>query len=205
MDLTTMRASLRKDLKDADASAYRWTDAELDRHIGRAVLEYSEACPLIATVSKTAGSSAMYDLSAESGYLWCEAAEWPLDQSPRALVGVQETARGTVALLLDEVELPPSGESVRFYYAQSHSLGATSTLPAEHEEVVAQGAAAYALAAMARYAVDRIAASGRSAAEWRALAEAELAAFRASLERLRRPAAGVAAVWGEKPMGWEAV
>ena len=200
-----MRASIRKDLKDTDAAAYRWTDVELDRHIGRAVAEYSEACPLLAVTTKEAGASATYDLSGEVGYLWCELAEWPVDQAPQALIGVHEQVKGMVALLLDQGDLPAAGESVKFYYAKAHTLGAGSTLPTEHEEVVARGAVACALASMARYAVDRVAASGRSAAEWQALAAAEMKGFRAELERIRRPARSLVAVWGEKGVAWDSV
>jgi len=205
MDLSTMRANVRRDLKDTDASAYRWTDEELDGHIGRAVAEYGEVCPLVATVEKTAGPSSTYDLSSEPGYRWCLGAEYPLDEAPRSLVGMEETSPGLVVLLLDEGSRPTSGESVRFYYAKNHTLSSASTLPPEHEGTVARGAAAYALAAMARYAVDRIAASGHSAAEWRALAEAELASFRAELERWQHQAAGAVSTWGAVPEGWETV
>ena len=44
--ITTIRARVRQDLHDEDSAAYRWTDAVLDRHIGRAVNEYSIAALL---------------------------------------------------------------------------------------------------------------------------------------------------------------
>jgi len=34
MNLSDMRTIVRRDLKDEDAGNYRWTNDELDRHIG---------------------------------------------------------------------------------------------------------------------------------------------------------------------------
>src|SRR2546426_7991526 len=58
MNLTDMRARLRKDLHDEDATNYRWTDGVLDRHIQHAVREFSLALPLEAktTLTTAAGS-----------------------------------------------------------------------------------------------------------------------------------------------------
>ena len=48
MNLAEMIALVRKDLHDEDSGNYRWTDAELTRHISRAVRELSESLPLPA-------------------------------------------------------------------------------------------------------------------------------------------------------------
>src|SRR3972149_407590 len=42
----TIRAAVRIDLHDEDATAYRWVDATLNRHIQRVVQEYSHVSPL---------------------------------------------------------------------------------------------------------------------------------------------------------------
>ncbi|MBF6601065.1 MAG: hypothetical protein IVW36_11200 [Dehalococcoidia bacterium] len=57
-NIAEIRANVRKDLHDEDASAYRWIDATLDRHITRAVREYTIAAPLEqkTTIAATAGS-----------------------------------------------------------------------------------------------------------------------------------------------------
>ena len=85
--ITTIRALVRKDLHDEDASNYRWTDAVLDRHTGRAVNEYSIAAPLEqkSTLTTTAGSR---DLSVASlaNLIDIEAVEWPVGQFPPARV-----------------------------------------------------------------------------------------------------------------------
>src|SRR3990172_4682126 len=53
MDLTQMRARLRKDLHDEDSANYRWTDGELDRHVQRTVRDFSLALPLEAQATLT--------------------------------------------------------------------------------------------------------------------------------------------------------
>ena len=45
MNLSEMRTRVRQDLRDLDAADYRWSDAELDRHIEHGVRELSLAVP----------------------------------------------------------------------------------------------------------------------------------------------------------------
>ena len=52
MTLSEMRTIVRRDLHDEDASNYRWTDDELDRHIAHAVKDFSEALPLEQKATK---------------------------------------------------------------------------------------------------------------------------------------------------------
>ncbi|HZP26125.1 MAG TPA: hypothetical protein VFB90_03665, partial [Dehalococcoidia bacterium] len=56
MILSDMRTRVRRDLHDEDATAYRWTDSELDRHIDRALREFSLALPLEAKTTLTTSS-----------------------------------------------------------------------------------------------------------------------------------------------------
>jgi hypothetical protein len=51
MNLNEMRDRLRKDLHDEGAQNQRWTDGELDRHIERAVSDFSLSVPLEATAT----------------------------------------------------------------------------------------------------------------------------------------------------------
>ena len=46
MNLTEMRAIVRRDLHDEDDANYLWSNNELDRHISHAVQEFSQALPL---------------------------------------------------------------------------------------------------------------------------------------------------------------
>ncbi len=84
-NLTTLIASLRQDLHDEDASNYRWTDAHLERHIRRALQDYSRAAPCelysdIATVSDSRDIS----LSSLDELVKVFAVEWPIGNWPPA-------------------------------------------------------------------------------------------------------------------------
>lgn len=155
MNLSDMRARVRKDLHDEDSQSYRWTDAVLDRHIARALGEASLAAPLQAkaTLTTSAGSR---DLSIASlaNLIAVEAAEYPVGQYPPIYVRFSLWGN-TLTLLVDG---PPSGaENVYVYYSQRHTLDTTtSTLPAYLEDVVATGAAAYAAIEWASFATNRV-------------------------------------------------
>ena len=68
MDLTEMKTIVRRDLHDEDSENYRWTDDELERHIARAVKEFSGVFPYEQKVvrSTTAGSREI-DISTITG------------------------------------------------------------------------------------------------------------------------------------------
>jgi len=183
--LVTMRAAVRQDLRDTDAAGYKWTDEELDRHLQRALADYTQVAPLMATTTVVAGASASYDLSATPGWLWCERVEYPLDGRPRATVIFEEVVRGQVTLL-DEA-LPSVGENVRFWYAKEHTLDAvSSTVPYEDEPLLVLGAVAYALLAYADYAIGRVGVSYRDPGDYRELGLAREQEFAARLDLLRR-------------------
>lgn len=207
MDLTTMRSNLRKDLHDEDAGSYRWTDATLNRHIDRAVKEYGQAWPLAANVSLAATSSQRYDLSARSGYLWCERVEYPIDDDPPAYLPFREESVGIVYLLSDEA--PVVGENLKFWYAQVHTLDALgSTIPRAHEELVALGAAGFAAVELANYTMGRLNPSADTPQWYRNWGETRLREFWTRLDGLR--AARSLEVprmvhWGSVPRTWEKV
>ena len=63
MNLTEMRTIVRRDLHD-EVTPYRWSDAELDRHIAHALKELSEALPYEQTATKaTTADSREIDIS----------------------------------------------------------------------------------------------------------------------------------------------
>ena len=86
MDLPTMRTRVRRDLHDEDAANYRWTDAELDRHIDNAVRELSIASPLqqVGTLTTTQGSRDV-SLSSLADLIYVEALEYPYREVPPSL------------------------------------------------------------------------------------------------------------------------
>ncbi len=183
MTLPILRARLRRALRDEDATAYRWTDAELDGHLERAVRELSVAAPLEAKTALTAaGGSRTLSLAGLSGLVAVEAVEYPVGQYPPTYVPFSRWA-SDLALLIDAV--PASGATVAVYYGKMHTVDATSsTLPPALEEVAVTGAAAYAALAWASFAINRVNAGG--ADTWRSLytwGQERLAAFGRALAR----------------------
>lgn len=184
MDLATMRALVRCDLHDQDVQSYRWTNAELDRHIGRAVKEFSLGCPLEqkAVIATTIGSR---EVSVEElpDLVSILAVEYPLDRLPRCLLRFslfQETITFLEAVA-------PQGDNCRVYYGGLHTLDTEgSTVPACYEDLVAGGAAAYAALEWAVHSVDRVNAGGdQVAAGFLTWAQARSDKFQAGLKRLK--------------------
>src|SRR3970282_685119 len=87
MNLSDMRGRLRKDLHDEDPANQRWTDGELDRHIQRAVRDFSLSAPLEAktTLSTTAGSREL-SIAGLTDLVAGEAVEYPTGDYPPTYV-----------------------------------------------------------------------------------------------------------------------
>jgi hypothetical protein len=185
MNLTEMRAIVRRDLHDEDASAYRWTNDELDRHIAHTVKDFSEAIPNEekAVKATTAGSREI-DISTIADRVMVEAVEYPVDKFPRrfqrfALWG------DTLTFLGDEV---PDGSNAYIYYGKLHTLDASgSTIPAKHEDLIVIGADGYAAVEWAVYAINRVNVGGAmTSAEFLTWGREKLAYCRSELRRLSR-------------------
>ncbi len=158
-----MRTRLRRDLHDEDPSHQRWSDAELDRHLQRAVTELSWAVPREAAITLTSAGGRDLDISSLTDLVEVEAVEYPLGLSPPSLVPFQRW--GNVLTLLSPL-YPQPGEEVRLYYGALHRLDHQgSTIPPPLEELVLTGAAAYAALEWAGYAADRINVGGEGV--WR--------------------------------------
>ena len=185
MNLTEMRTIVRRDLHDEDASNYRWTNDELDRHIAHAVKDFSEALPLEEKASKaTTSDSREIDISSLSDRVMVEAIEYPVDKFPNryqrfALWG------DTLTLLGDEV---PDGSNAYIYYGKLHTLdAATSTIPAEHEDIIAAGACGHAAVEWAIYAINRVNVGGiMTPGELLTWGREKLRYFKSELNRLGR-------------------
>jgi hypothetical protein len=210
MNLVEMRTRVRQDLHDEDPNNYRWTDAELDRHIDRAVRELSLAAPLEAKAALTS-SAGSRDVTLVSliGLVSIEAVEYPVGRYPPCYVPFSRW-ESTLTLLVDGV--PSGGENVYVFYTTLHTLDASSsTIPAHLEELVALGAEAYAALEWASYATNRVNVGGSDT--WRhylVWGQERLAAFsrglaqqsRKNAVRVRRlyrpvePAASQTTDWG---------
>jgi len=185
MTLTEMRAIVRRDLHDEDAANYRWSDDELDRHIAHAAKEFSEAIPYEqkATIATTSGSREI-DISTITDRIMVEAAEYPVDKFPKQYQRFSLWA-DTLTLLGDEV---PDGSNAYIYYGKLHTLDAvTSTIPTEHEDIIAAGACGYAAVEWAAYAINRVNVGGTiTPREFQSWGKERLKYFRTELRRLGR-------------------
>ena len=183
MNLSEMRDRLRKDLHDEDPQNQRWTDAELDRHIQRAVQEFSLSVPLEAkTILSTTVDSRDLSIAGLTDLVAIEAAEYPSGNYPPVYVPFSVWL-STLTMLIDS---PPGAvEDVDIYYTKLHTLDATtSTLPARYEDVVATGAAAYAALEWASFATNRVNVGGQDV--WRdylTWGQQRLAEFQRALAR----------------------
>jgi len=185
MNLTEMRTVVRRDLKDEDASNYRWTNDELDRHIAHAVKEFSEAIPYEqkATKATTSGSREI-DISTVTDRIMVEAVEYPVDKFPKRYQRFSLWA-DTLTLLGSEV---PDGSNADIYYGKLHTLDAsTSTIPTKFEDLIAIGAGGYAAVEWAVYAVNRVNIGGDvTPGEFLAWGREKLNYFKDELKRLGR-------------------
>ena len=185
MNLTDMRAIVRRDLHDEDSNNYRWTDDEINRHIVHAVKEFSEQIPYEqkATKATTSGSREL-DISAITDRVMVEAAEYPADKFPKRYQPFSLWG-DTLTMLGDEV---PDGTNAYIYYGKLHTLDASgSTIPAQNEDLIAAGACGYAAIEWAIYAVNRVNVGGTATpGELLGWGNQKLKYFRQELKRLGR-------------------
>lgn len=150
--LTSLRALVRRDLKDEDATNYRWTDAEIDRAIDKALSDYSLRCPLQElTELATVADSTNVDITTLTDLIDITRVEHPITTPPYPS-HTFSFWKNKLIFLDGHVG---DGENCNVYWLKRHTLGATSTIPIPHEHVIAIGAAAYALSSQAQYQTDR--------------------------------------------------
>jgi len=185
MNLTDMRAIVRRDLHDEDSGNYRWTDDELDRHIAHAVKEFSEHIPCAqkATKATTSGSREM-DIATITDRIMVEAVEYPVDKFPKRYQPFSLWG-DTLTLLGDEV---PDGSDAYIYYGRLHTIDVDgATIPAQLEDLIATGACGYAAVEWAVYAVNRVNVGGTvTPREFLGWGNQKLKHFRQELLRLGR-------------------
>lgn len=187
-NIAGIRTNVRKDLHDEDAAAYRWTDAVLDRHIGRAVLEYSQHAPREqrTTLTTTGGSRAL-SIAALADLVDIEAVEWPVGEFPPRRIG---WSQWETTLTMDVVNAPAGVENVYVYWTKTHTLdGASSTIPPAHDDIIAAGAAAYAATDWTSFASNRVNTGGEDVwGRYKAFADERLRYFLDECKRVSRRA-----------------
>ena len=163
---------LRLDLSDPAGSDQRWSQADLERAINKAVVCYSEYMPHIAyaDMSIQVGQRTYpFPDSWNPSYplLWIERIQYPAQQVPclpyRILAfaeysnlidsfyafGITGSQQPTFTLLSPEWELPrDTTQQMRVFYATEQQLDATgSTVPDLDRDLIILGASAYAMQA----------------------------------------------------------
>jgi len=185
MNLSEMRAIVRRDLRDEDEDNYRWANDELDRHIAHAVRELSEAIPheQKATKATTSGSREI-DISTLSDRIMVQAVEYPVDKFPKQMQ--RFILWGDTLTLLGEIV--PDGSNAYIYYGKLHNLGAeSSTIPSYLEDLITAGACGYAAVEWAVYAINRVNVGGTmTPREFLAWGNERLRFFKSELKRLGR-------------------
>ncbi len=163
MNLTEMRTLVRRDLHDEDDSNYRWTDDEIDRHIARAMKEFSEAIPLEqkATLATISGSREI-SITSLTNRIMIEAVEYPTGQFPKRY---QRYALWNDTITLLGIDIP-DGSNCYIYYGKLHTPdGSNSTIPAQHEDLIANGAAGYAALEWGVYSINKVNTGGTGTPE----------------------------------------
>jgi hypothetical protein len=181
--IADIRARLRKDLHDEDATNYRWTDGELDRHIQHTVREFSLAVPLEAkTALATTADSRDLSIAGLTDLVSIEAVEYPAGQFPPEYVRFSVWL-STLTLLTDRT--PAAAETVNVFWTKLHTIDAvSSTVPTKFEDVIAAGAAGYAALEWASFSTNRVNAGGRDVwREYLVWGQERLAEFQRALAR----------------------
>jgi hypothetical protein len=182
MDLATMVANVRRELRDEDSGNYQWTNDELERHIARALEEFSEEIPYLQVTAKaTTADVWTVDIASLADRINVIAVEYPIGEVPKKRVRFNLFG-DTVTLLGDET---PDGSNCNIYWGTMHTLDVgSSTIPSRFERLVAVGAEGYALNAWGDYAINKVNLGGaETAAEYRASGNSKLKYFRNVLKR----------------------
>jgi hypothetical protein len=182
--LTSVRANVRRDLKDEDTAGYRWTDGEIDRAIEKAVLVYSSYCPLMQldNTIHTIDQGNTVSLSTLADRIDVVRVEHPISEQP--YLSRRFRIWGDVLTFQDGYL--GDGGVCNIYWLKKHALGETSTIPAAHEHIIAMGAVAFAVSSQAQYQVNLANTGGQSVSrDYNAWAKSAFEAFYRSLERVR--------------------
>lgn len=184
MNLTLMRTNVRRDLKDEDASNYRWTNDEIDRHIEKAVKEFSRYSPReMMSELATVADSAQVDISTLTDRVSVDRVEFPHDETPRVFVRF-ELYKDVIYLL----ETTGDGTNCIVYWTTVHTLTAgASTIPTMYEELIAIGAGAFAALSISQFKTDKANYGGADVdMDYKAWGEKQLTEFYTALKKSNR-------------------
>ncbi|MHB1007549.1 MAG: hypothetical protein ACYC3S_18200 [Chloroflexota bacterium] len=194
--LADVRANVRLDLKDPSGASARWSDAELDRAIDKAVTRYSYAWPRALSVDlvPSVGDNVLTPLTGEAAedyFLAWRAVEFPADQLPPVFMPFR--AEGLTVQML-YTTTPDGVMTARFHFDALHLLTASvSSIPPGHGLILETGAAGYAAEMWAATSINRINATDDTYRFYRQLANDRITLFQRELKDLQRKRSHVAA------------
>lgn len=183
MDLPDMRDLVERDLHDETNTS--WSADEIDRAIQLAVQEFSYAVPQEDSTTEASLASRDIDVSALSDRVMVQAVEYPTGNYPKTYVRFS-LWDDTLTMLVDTA--PDGTYDAEIYYGKLHTLdGSGSTIPAIHENLVAKGAAGFAMQQWASEAINKVNVGGKEVSRvYRSAAADRLGHFRREVKRLGR-------------------
>jgi len=180
--IDAVRARLRVDLDDLDPTAYRWTDAELERHINHALNRMSWEMPreLSSNLTTTSGSRDVWLTSLESR-IRVTRVEYPTGDYPPSYVRFALWG-DRLTLLVDN---PPAVEDLVVYWLAAHVLDQSrSSLDGPLIDDLLDGAAAYAASQLASFTTERVSSGGPGAdRDYAAFSTRKMRAFDQALKQ----------------------
>ena len=154
MTLNDFRSSLRGELSDPADDEARFSDADLDHAIDRALTEVSRVLPWTRDATLTTSpDSRLVDLSSLTDVWSVEEVEWPTGRYPPQLctfmvLPTSDGAPGFIFLLVSEA--PGAAEPVRVRWGTKHAAtDSLWTLPDAYAGLLTTGAYAFACLAHA--------------------------------------------------------
>jgi len=187
--LANIRDRVEADLMDSGNAT--WSTAELDAHIRRALIRYSQVNPqTIAADLSSSADTREYSLATLTGLKWIYDVWFPYnDADPEYPPNRPQWDTPYDAYLYLQVVDAPSGaatEKIRVFYTKFHELkdldGATTTsLDPEGEQLIVIGAAAYAAEQLAQARLAAVNASEHAPLRWMQWASDRLQRFEDAL------------------------
>jgi len=187
--LAAIRTLVRQQLRDefVAATAYDWTDDELNLIIDDVLGEVSDYSPYQTkeTLTTTANSKDI-DVSTITDLLRIDKLEYEVDKSPKSFRNF--TLWGNT-LTMNVDTAPASTVSVYLYCEKLHSLTeGASTLDAREERIAVLGTVAKAAINKAQEQINAVNVGGVNVpSQLQAWGQAKLALYRAELLKLRKP------------------
>jgi hypothetical protein len=215
VNMTTIadfRTRIRAILVDAGSAIY--TDAIVDEALRQALDEYNQALPFEnETVITLPGNGREIALNGLAGLRQVTEVYWPFDSlsepwPPNRARGFHvywDDAQPVLYLNNVEGDEPQLGDELRLWYTSSHTIdgldgAAITTLPGEHEALIAGGAAGHAALGRGVDLIEITSADLYGTGLLLVWAQRKLKDFREALEKIRRAHARAGLPYGA---GWK--